>query len=250
MNTKLLESVGLTNYEATVYLSLLRLGTSKTGAILKDAGLNTGKIYEILEGLKTKGLASESIINNVRHFTAAKPSKILEFIENKQKKIDEEKKTISKILPELNNISESNFLEPKAITYTGFNGFKTAVMECYGELKKGEEMLGMGIASLEDKKIDEFWMEFSYERIAKGVRVRLLFAEDKSRFARDFKKFKHTEVRILEGITPVTVSIFGENKTLITNYMNPMTCTLIYDKYTVDSFRVFFEGLWEKARIA
>jgi len=68
-----LENVGLTKNESIVYLTLLRIGTAKTGEILNKSHLNSGKIYEILESLKEEGLVSESIINNIRHFTAAPP---------------------------------------------------------------------------------------------------------------------------------------------------------------------------------
>ena len=64
METNILESIGLTHNESIVYLSLLKRGTSKSGDILNASGINSGKIYEILESLKRKGLASESIINN------------------------------------------------------------------------------------------------------------------------------------------------------------------------------------------
>ena len=52
MNAKILEEIGLTRNESLVYLALSKIGTSKTGEILKESGLNSGKIYEILESLK------------------------------------------------------------------------------------------------------------------------------------------------------------------------------------------------------
>ena len=84
MDTKPLEKIGLTRNESLVYLTLLRLGVSRTGEILKKSQLNSGKIYEILESLKVKGLASESVINNVKHFAAAPPKQILEYVESKK----------------------------------------------------------------------------------------------------------------------------------------------------------------------
>ena len=49
MKLELLEKIGLTRNESLVYITLLKLGTSKTGNILKQSNLNSGKIYEILE---------------------------------------------------------------------------------------------------------------------------------------------------------------------------------------------------------
>ena len=52
MERRYLEKIGLTKNESIVYTTLLKLGISKTGEILKKSGLNSGKIYEILESLK------------------------------------------------------------------------------------------------------------------------------------------------------------------------------------------------------
>ena len=68
MDIKVLERIGLTRNESLVYLTLLRNGTSKTGEILKKSGLNSGKIYEILDSLEKKGMVSESSINNIKRY--------------------------------------------------------------------------------------------------------------------------------------------------------------------------------------
>ena len=58
MINQILQEIGLTRNEIKVYTSLLDLGESKTGEILKKSGLNSGKIYEILDSLQKKGLVS------------------------------------------------------------------------------------------------------------------------------------------------------------------------------------------------
>ena len=58
----------------------------------------------------------------------------------------------------------------------------------------------------------------------------------------------YTEVRILQGFTPVAIDVFGEDKVLILNYAEPCSCTLIYDHNTATSFKHFFEQLWKIAK--
>src|SRR3989344_3083983 len=106
METKVLESIGLTRNESKVYLALLKEGTSKTGEILKRSGLNSGKIYEILESLKKKGLASESKINNTKQYTAAAPSQILDYLDMRRKDLEEDESVIRKEIPALEKIRE------------------------------------------------------------------------------------------------------------------------------------------------
>ncbi len=247
MRTEVLEKIGLTRNESLVYLALSRLGTSKTGEILKSSNLNSGKIYEILESLKNKGLVSESIINNVKYFTAAPSSQLLEYLKKKKQEIDEEEKEIRALLPELDKSRNLSNEVSKAITYTGVRGIKTAADEALDSTNNGEEILAMGVTERKDKRFNEFWQSWSERRVSKKITAKHIFSE-KGAYADTFKKMKHTEVKILEGLTPVTIDIFGEDKVLILNYNEPFSCTMIYDKNTALSFRSFFYQLWKIAK--
>ena len=82
-----LEEIGLTEGESKVYLSLLRLGSSTIGKIIKEAQVSNSKIYDILDRLNKKGLIGISLINNVKHFGAKSPSTINDLISDKEKNI-------------------------------------------------------------------------------------------------------------------------------------------------------------------
>ncbi|MFH1455442.1 MAG: helix-turn-helix domain-containing protein, partial [archaeon] len=70
MNEKLLEEIGLTKGEVKVYLTLLKLGSTTTGKIIDEAQISSGKIYEILDKLIKKGLASYIIKDKTKYFSA------------------------------------------------------------------------------------------------------------------------------------------------------------------------------------
>lgn len=247
MELKILEIIGLTKNESIIYQSLLELGTSKTGEILKKSRLNSGKIYEILERLKAKGLLSESIINNIRYFTAAHPSQILEYIKDKKQNLEKEEATIKSVLPELEKLQNVPKEETKSVTYTGLRGIKTAVDEALDTMKPNEDIFAMGVTELKDKNFNKFWKEWQTQRIEKKIPQKIIFSEKKD-YYRKFTKSKYTQTRVLEGITPVAIDIFGENKTLILNYGKSPSCTFIYDKNTAQSFRQFFKQLWKIAK--
>ena len=244
MEIKLLKNLGLTNSESKVYLALLKIGSSKTGDILKHSGLNSGKIYEILESLKQKGLISESIINKVRHFTASPPAQLLEYLQNKKQEIENEENELKKELPSLEKIRNESVKETKAITYLGFKGIRTAADEALDSLKRGEEILAMGVTERKDTKYNDFWLGWTERRVKKGVKAKHIFSE-KGEYFNSFNKLKLTESKVLTGLTPVTIDIFGDEKVLILNYNNPESCTMIYDKNTAASFKNFFYQLWK-----
>lgn len=247
MDSKLLEKIGLTQNESIVYLTLLKLGNCKTGEILKKARLNSGRIYETLEGLKIKGLVSESIINNIKYYSAAPPAQILTYLDKKRKKLEEEEKEIKLNLPELEKLKNSSPTTNKAVTYTGFRGLKTAVDEAFEGLTPKQEVLTIGVTQIKDKKYNLFWKKWSEYRIKKKVPARLLFSEKKS-YYEDYNNLKFTKIKVLTGFTPVAVDIFGDDKTLILNYGKPFSCILIHDKNTATSFKQFFEQMWKLAK--
>ena len=246
MDVELLEKIGLTHNESVVYLALIKLGTSKTGQILKTSNLNSGKIYEILESLKNKGLVGESIINNVRYFSAAHPSQLLEYLNKKKDDIDQEEKEVKSFLPELEKNRTARLDVSKAITYTGLKGIKTAADEALDSMKHGEEILAMGVTERKDKRFNTFWQGWSERRVTKKIHAKHIFSE-RGDYSNIFGKMPYTEVRILEGLTPVTLDIFGD-KVLILNYNEPFSCTMIYDKNTAASFKNFFNQLWKIAK--
>ncbi len=226
---------------------MLKEGTLKSGEILKNSGLNSGKIYEILDSLKKKGLVSESIINNVKYYTAAPPQQILEYLEKQKKEVEKDELEIKKALPGLEKIRETKTKEIKAVTYTGLRGIKTAADEALESLKPNQEILAMGITEKKEEKFNEFWKQWSTRRIQKRIVAKHIFSE-RGNYLEYFKKMKFTEAKVLEGLTPVAIDIFGEDKVLILNYNEPVSCTIIHDKNTATSFINFFNQLWKLAK--
>ncbi len=249
MQPEVLEKVGLTHNESKIYLTLLRTGTAKSGEILNRSGLNSGKIYEILESLKKKGLVSESVVNKVKHFTAAPPKQILDYLEKKKAEIAEEEATILQALPNLELIRNSAIKDIRAVTYIGYNGIKTAADEALDSLKDDDEILAMGVTENKDAKFNEFWRLWTQKRIKLKPKIvaKHIFSE-KGKYFESFLKLRKNESKVLEGLTPVTVDIFGEDKVLILNYNEPASCVMIYDKNTATAFKTFFYQLWKIAK--
>ena len=249
METNTLEKIGLTHNESLVYLTLLKLGTSKSGDILNSSGINSGKIYEIFESLKKKGLVSESIINKVRNFTAAPPSQILYYLEKKMEEISKEEESIKKEIPQLEKLRIDSIKDIRAVTYLGYEGIKTAADEALASLKDNDEILAMGVIGKKHPRFNVFWRKWTEKRlkIKPKVIAKHIFSE-RGEYYNLFKKLRKNESKVLEGLTPVTVDIFGEEKVLILNYNEPYSCVMIYDKNTAQAFRTFFYQLWKQAK--
>ena len=247
MDAEILEKIGLTKNESLVYLTLLKIGTSKTGEIIKQSNINSGRIYETFDSLKVKGLISESVINNVKHFTASPPEKILDYIKQKNEELKKEESLIKSALPDLDSLRSLKLEKSKALVYTGFEGIKTAAYEALNATKKGEEIWAMGVTEMKDKKFNDFWVKYAIDR-AKGKHLTKFLFSERSPYYKTTKNMNLVDARVLEGITPTTIDIFGDDKVLILNYNEPISCILIYDKNTTTSFKNFFNQLWKLAK--
>lgn len=78
-----LEEIGLSQYEKKTYISLLRIGRSKSKKISKESGVSYGRIYEILDKLEDKGLIT-IFPTEPKTFDAVDPKLALKFFLKKQ----------------------------------------------------------------------------------------------------------------------------------------------------------------------
>lgn len=246
MNREILEQIGLTKYESAVYLAIAKLGTTKTGPILKESMINTGKIYEILESLKNKGLVSESEINNVRHFTAGPATNLIEYLAQKKNALQKQEILAKEAVKYINSLSSQANPKIRTVVYTGYRGFTTAVNEATLSLEKNDEILAMGVRSRKDEKFSRFWDNWT-NKIMKTRKQRVLFSEKGEHF-KSLKEAINTKTRYIESITPATVDIFGNKAVLIFHYDEPINVIVIYDLRTAKSFKTFFEQLWKQAK--
>src|SRR3989344_6582669 len=103
-----IKEAGLTDGEGKVYLALLKLGSTTSGPIIEESKVANSIIYRLLDSLIEKGLASYIIKEKTKYFTAAQPKKIVEYLEERKQKIEDNKESINKLLPQLIAIGMNN----------------------------------------------------------------------------------------------------------------------------------------------
>ena len=65
MNTQTLEKLGLSKAEIKVYLTLLELGSTQSGRIVRETDFRKSTVYESIRRLQEKGLVSHVIKNGI-----------------------------------------------------------------------------------------------------------------------------------------------------------------------------------------
>src|SRR3989337_2931055 len=115
-----LRAIGLTEGEIKVYLTLLKLGPSTNSPIARHAGLQSSTVYYCLNSLIEKGFVSYIQKGNRKYFIPTDPQNILTIIDEKVSRIEEERKKIQNILPQLKATYKSLEQKTLAEVYEGW----------------------------------------------------------------------------------------------------------------------------------
>jgi sugar-specific transcriptional regulator TrmB len=244
-----LRKLGLTDYESKIYLALLDIGEGTSGDIIKKAEIHTGKIYEILESLKNKGLISEVSKNNIKQYSATEPKRIYDYLNVKKKELEKTEEEISAIMPLLLDKVRSASKNPiKIEVYTGFEGFKTAFSKEMNKYSKDTELLVFGIQPKinYDKKVSDF---FSYKVYPERKRKKVLTRKIKDISSRNIKSSSDypKKVKYLDYKSLTIVEVY-KDLVMIESYLKNPIILVIESEEVANSFKDQFEILWKMAK--
>lgn len=246
--TQALKSIGLTAGEIRVYFALLKLGSSSTGSIIKMSKVSGSKVYEVLDRLIEKGLATVVEKNGVNYYDATNPERIHDYLEEKKKSIQSDQTTVERILPEL-LLMRQFAKKGEARIYKGWEGMKSANQDIINTLKKGEEWLEMGLSE-QPKTWEIYFNKKQKVRAKKGIVHKALINIKYQTLYHARRKLPHTEYRFLpeKFNMPMSTEIYGSKVAFfVLEEQDPMVI-VIESKAVADSFRQYFYALWEQSK--
>jgi predicted transcriptional regulator len=242
-----LKQIGLTEGEAKVYLALLKIGSSKVGAIVKESGVSYSKVYDVLGRLIEKGLASFIIKEKTKHFQAVEPNRIKDFLDNQEKEILENKKILEKIMPQLNNL-ELNDKRSNAQIFVGLNGLKSAYEILTKDASRGDVLL---FSYIHDEKYfenaDLFYARQFHRFKGLGLKPRGISTLDFKNSKYFTKPPQFIELKFVGFPLPGIIDIFRD-KVLFTTWQEKPIAFLIESKEISDNLRNYFESVWTIAK--
>ncbi|MBI4451318.1 hypothetical protein HY642_05055 [Candidatus Woesearchaeota archaeon] len=248
MDVSVLQRIGLTRGEVKVYFALLELGLSTTGAIAKNSGVHSSKVYPILDRLAIKGLVSSVVKNNVKHFEAAHPSRLIDYLKERRQELVSEEAVIHRLIPQLELKQKEAKVPQRALVYEGMRGVETAFQDVLRTLRKGNEYYVFGArGGLPVERVERFFLRFYHERAEHGIKLRAVFNEDARSIIKDRAKVPLTKIRYLPHITPAAINIY-DDKTIIAVWTRQPVAFVLESKEAAASFREYFKALWKTAK--
>src|SRR3989344_5713471 len=237
MDKNILVNAGLTLRESEAYLALLELKESLVSELSKKTKENRTHLYDTLNSLIKKGLASYVIKNGKKYFRSSSPEKIIDYLREKEKLIEEK-------LPELNELYKPKIKAPVIEVFEGKEGIKTVLRDV---LKENKEWLCLGSTG-KSKEVIPFFLEHLHkQRVKQKLKLKVIYNNDKfgRERGKEVEKQKYSEVKYMPKTSPTTTYIYGEKVIVIVWEKEKLVAVMIQDKDIADSYRSYFNGLWK-----
>lgn len=248
MNTQILEEAGFTQGEIKVYLALLELGETTTGPIIKHSNITGSKVYEILTRLIEKGMVSSVTKERTKYFQPSPPSRLLDYIDNKEAIIKQQKEEIRQLLPQLEAKVDATKSAQSAQVYEGWQGIRTVFSLILKETGKGGLYRVFSVGNeLNDPRVVTFLKGHHERRVAAGVKLNLiLLPSDKPIVLKDWQKYRGMEIRFYNYPLPLGIYIFGDYVATVS--FKKGVAFLVKSQYVAQSYMQFFDDIWRKSK--
>jgi len=245
MDTIILEQIGLSKNEIKLYFALLELDQSSATPIIKISGIPNSKFYPTIEKLIKKGLCSYVIKNNVKHFQISDPNNLIDFLNNKEKQITEQKQKIKELIPIIKQKRKLGQQKQEAEIYEGYEGVKTAFNSILTTLSKNQEYYVFTLGGeLETKQLKIFFQNYHKKRIQKQINVKLIVNKEIKKTFSKYHKYKAMQIKYTDLKLPSGVFIFGNNVMTLVWGEIP-TAFIITSKNNTDNYKEFFNEIWK-----
>lgn len=234
-----LESFGLTNKEAKIYISNLKLGDAKVSEISKDAGILRETTYFVLESLLKKGFVSYFMRRKIKYFSAADPKIILNFFKEKERKF-------GKVIPKLDEIKKTINEKPKSEIFNGKEGIKSIIEDI---IQTKSDINCLSSTSSLAEKLEFYFPNYIKRRIESQIAIKLVTErteETKKLKINDKREVRETKFFSKKYDFPNAVFIYG-NKVALIDLSENLNGFLIEDKNLSETFKVIFQIIWDKS---
>lgn len=231
-----LQELGLNRRESICYTSLLELGSTTVGKIIKKTGIPSSKIYEILDKLIKKGLVSYVVKGKIKYFQASNPKTLINYINEKKKKLEE-------VMPQL--LLKQKFAKKQSVEiFEGQKAIFSLFTDLIQDAKPEEPYL---VFSINEENKNEaanlFFKNLAVRRKEKKLDVRLL------KNIKYYVKEPHTKVKLkyTEFNLPQGITIFKDT-VIIISWLEEPTAIKIQSTTFSQQLKEFFLQLWQQAK--
>lgn len=247
-----LQRYGLNDTEIAVYISILENAHCKTADIQRLTGLVRTTIYYSLAELKTKGLLTENLQNNIKTYTVNDPSSLSESI---QSRIDKQQSLLGELesVGELYSLMQSVDNKAKESHIARFEG-EAAVKQALEQAFRCNSKRWHVIASYDNflrHTSKEYQQYYLSERKRRGIIAKTLWEPTDTFKAPNLNDIIFRNPRLLSEDFRNnfdSLVILYDDTTLIVQPHRQLTAHSIHDHSSTRLMQLLFMSLWNSAK--
>ena len=247
MDLELLKEIGLTEGEIKVYVALFKLGSTSTGALIKESKVHASKVYPILDRLIEKGLVSFVKEGKKTIYSANPATTIISYLDKLQNKITNQKKSADQLIKELTKLKEFSSEESETTVFKGSKGLKNAYNIAIQDLREGDTIYSMFLPKV-DSKLLNFFEKLITSLSKKKVEHYLLYNE----LVPEMKMIENlprvnVKINSPQGYhSPAEMCVYGNYTLISTSGGEEYLTILIKDSTISNSFKNQFKIIWDQ----
>src|SRR3989344_4352832 len=239
---EILQAIGLSPDEITVYEYLLTSGARTAGDVSRHTSIKRGTAYNVLGDLVARGFARQFEDKGVMKFALEHPSRIREIIESEKQKKEEAMHAFDSALPALTSRWNLVYHRPAVSYFEGKEGLKKIYEGIIND--SFDEVLV--IRSPFDAELlgQKYYDDYAKRRADRGMRTKIISSKiADARLLEQDKEFKRERHYWTDMDIPAEVDIWG-NKVAIISLQNVLLGTVIENEAVASTFRKLFTQIW------
>jgi len=246
MQIQNLIEIGFTKNQAITFSALAKYKEATANEIIKQTKLHKKIVYENLEKLIDKGLASFIVEGKTRIYKINSPESLIQFYEEKIKNAEKQKNKAKEIAKQIKELIIQPKLKQDAKIYRGKNGIRTFYNE---QLKINKNYVVFGAPEHSMKVMGEtFWFNLNTKLKKQKIKGRLIFNPSIKEYGTKIKT-KFLQIKYFEkDFEPLTETNIQQNRVAIIVWNEEPILFLIEDKNVAESYQKFFEKMWKTAK--
>jgi len=235
-----LVELGLSEFDAQVYLALLKRGEAPVGELVKELNAHRELIYGAMRRLSAEDLVTEKEKKKIKYFQAEEPDVLVN-------KTQEKAELAGSILPDLKKLYQRPDVSVQVLE--GPEGYEQLQQDIQKTLKDGDDyyVIGGSGGSWFDV-VKDFYMKYRRKSLKRGIHLKSLSFPNEAKGIIEHEPPGFCEVRVLpENFqAPSSTKIYGDRVAIQAFGERPFVI-LIKSKAVSIAYRKYFQSLWKVA---
>lgn len=251
MIDNLLNQLGLSDKEKTIYKLILEHGKISPALLSKLTKINRTTVYSVANDLKSKGLIAEDLGGKIIYYVPILENEFEKTIKKENEKFKEKEKTLRELQEALKNIPKSKTYSVPKIRFIDETDLEDYLYEATPKWHKSMIKTDSTWWGFQDHTfVEKFekWIDWHWDIAPKEIDLKLFTNE--SGIEKDMKTKKYVERRMIKFLESnefsATVWAVGEYLVFVMTKQRPYYLVEINDSVLAANTRELFKTLWKK----